>query len=539
MRLGPGRNGMHSRLVVGCGSVGHTLVDRLGERPGDLLVLERDRRRVERFREEGVDAKHVSTVDVGTVGSHATAVDTAVAAADDPAANLDAARALREAFPDAMLLVYAGFDADAATVAELDRLADRLVDPEATTAERLLDRIGSGGTGLRQLRRILRAVEEPLAIVAHDNPDPDAIASAVALRQLADAFGIANEVCYYGRITHQENRAFVNLLGFDLTRLDDDADLGDYGAFALVDHSQPGVNNQLPVDTTVDIVVDHHPPRAPIDARFVDLRSDVGATSTLMAEYLRKFDITPTEAVATGLLFGIRVDTNDFTRETSVDDLEAAAYLLQWADVNALERIESPSISGDTFEVIAAAIRNREQRGSVVTTYVGEATDRDALAQAADRLLAMEGVSTTVVYGMMEGTIYVSGRARGTDLDLGETLRDAFDQIGSAGGHADMAGAQIQMADTTLDPEAARGATTAEDEASDAADIETPVDDWRADDELPVEGDASGGVSEVDFATEIESFVNGRLFEALESRPRRERVGLYASSEPPTGETDW
>jgi nanoRNase/pAp phosphatase (c-di-AMP/oligoRNAs hydrolase) len=539
MRLGPGRNGMYSRLVVGCGSVGHTLVDRLGERPGDLLVLERDRRRVERFREEGVDAKHVSTVDVGTVGSHATAVDTAVAAADDPAANLDAARALREAFPDAMLLVYAGFDADAATVAELDQLADRLVDPEATTAERLLDRIGSGGTGLRQLRRILRAVEEPLAIVAHDNPDPDAIASAVALRQLADAFGIASEVCYYGRITHQENRAFVNLLGFDLTRLDDDADLGDYGAFALVDHSQPGVNNQLPVDTTVDIVVDHHPPRAPIDARFVDLRSDVGATSTLMAEYLRKFDITPTEAVATGLLFGIRVDTNDFTRETSVEDLEAAAYLLQWADVNALERIESPSISGETFEVIAAAIRNREQRGSVVTTYVGEVTDRDALAQAADRLLAMEGVSTTVVYGVMEGTIYVSGRARGTDLDLGETLRDAFDQIGSAGGHADMAGAQIQMADTTLDPEAARGATTAEDEASDAADIETPVDDPEADGDLPVEGDASGGVSEVDFATEIESFVNGRLFEALESRPRRERVGLYASSEPPTDETDW
>ncbi|WP_246987879.1 DHH family phosphoesterase [Halorientalis marina] len=530
---------MHSRLVVGCGSVGHTLVDRLGERPGDLLVLERDRRRVERFREEGVDAKHVSTVDVGTVGSHATAVDTAVAAADDPAANLDAARALREAFPDAMLLVYAGFDADAATVAELDQLADRLVDPEATTAERLLDRIGSGGTGLRQLRRILRAVEEPLAIVAHDNPDPDAIASAVALRQLADAFGIASEVCYYGRITHQENRAFVNLLGFDLTRFDDDADLGDYGAFALVDHSQPGVNNQLPVDTTVDIVVDHHPPRAPIDARFVDLRSDVGATSTLMAEYLRKFDITPTEAVATGLLFGIRVDTNDFTRETSVEDLEAAAYLLQWADVNALERIESPSISGETFEVIAAAIRNREQRGSVVTTYVGEVTDRDALAQAADRLLAMEGVSTTVVYGVMEGTIYVSGRARGTDLDLGETLRDAFDQIGSAGGHADMAGAQIQMADTTLDPEAARGATTAEDEASDAADIETPVDDPEADGDLPVEGDASGGVSEVDFATEIESFVNGRLFEALESRPRRERVGLYASSEPPTDETDW
>ena len=542
---------MHSRLIVGCGSVGHTLVDRLGDRPGDLLVLERDRRRVERFREEGIDAEHLSTVDGPTLREHVAAVDTAVAAADDSDANLEAARALREAFPGAMLLAYTGFDADEAAVAELDRLADRLVDPAASTTDHLLERIGGGGTGLRQLRRVLRAVEEPLAIVAHDNPDPDAIASAVALRQLADALGVECEVCYYGRITHQENRAFVNLLGFDLTRLDDDADLSKYGGFALVDHSQPGVNNQLPADTAVDIVIDHHPPRAPIDAQFVDLRSEVGATSTLMAEYLRKFDIAPTEAVATGLLFGIRVDTNDFTRETSVDDLGAAAYLLQWADVNALERIESPSFSGETLDVFAAAIRNREQRGSVVTTYVGELTDRDALAQAADRLLALESVSTTVVYGVMEGVIYVSGRARGTDLDLGETLRDAFDQIGSAGGHAGMAGAQIQMADTTLDPGTAHGTTTDDGgETSDTADGESPVHgaegadgvspaDGSATDDAPSGEDAIGDAVGVDFATEIESFVNGRLFEALESRPRRERVGLYASSDPPASETDW
>jgi len=520
---------MQSRLIVGCGSVGHTLVDRLRDRPGRLVVLERDRRRVERLREEGVDAKHLQSVDGDAIGEHASTVDTAIAAADDPVANLAATRALRECFPDAMVLAYAGFDADEATVAELDSLADRLVDPAATTTDHLLDRVGSRGTGLRQLRRVLRGIDEPLAIVAHDNPDPDAIASAVALSQVAEAFGTDVEVCYYGRITHQENRAFVNLLGFDLTRLEADASMEEYGAFALVDHSQPGVNNQLPADTTISVVIDHHPPRAPIDARFVDLRSEVGATSTLMAEYLRKFEIEPTEAVATGLLFGIRVDTNDFTRETSVDDLEAAAYLLQWADVNALERIESPSITGETFDVIAAAIRNREQRGSVVTTYVGEVTDRDALAQAADRLLGLEGVSTTVVYGVMAGAIYVSGRSRGTDLDLGETLRDAFDQIGSAGGHAGMAGAQIQMADTTLDP------ATVHDETPDGE----PGDETTNGEPSADRVDEARNAVDADFATEIESFVNGRLFEALGSRPRRERVGLYASSDPPASETDW
>jgi nanoRNase/pAp phosphatase (c-di-AMP/oligoRNAs hydrolase) len=380
----------------------------------------------------------------------------------------------------------------------------------------------------------------------------------VALQRLAESFGVTAEVCYYGRITHQENRAFVNLLEFDLTRLDDGADLSPYGSFALVDHSQPGVNDQLPAETVVDIVIDHHPPRAPIDARFVDLRSELGATSTLMAEYLRKFGLTPDVAVATGLLFGIRVDTDDFSRETAVGDFEAAAYLLPWADVGALERIESPSISGETFEVIAAAISNREERGSVVTTYVGEIQDRDALAQAADRLLMMEGVSTTVVYGVMDGVIYVSGRARGTGLDLGETLRDAFDQIGSAGGHADMAGAQIQMADTTLDPEADHSLRVSSDgeAASDDASAPSAVDAGEATHENPGdtssdEADRADGTDEtgsdrvapsvtaVEFATEIETFVNGRLFEALDSRPTREQVGLYASSDPPENETDW
>jgi hypothetical protein len=110
-----------------------------------------------------------------------------------------------------------------------------------------------------------------------------------------------------------------------------------------------------------------------------------------------------------------------------------------------LQRIEDPSVSPETLSVIGRAITNREQEGSVLLTGVGEIGDRDALAQAADRLLDLEGVQATMVYGVIDGTIYASARARGADIDLGEALRDAFGQIGSAGGHADMAGAQIEL----------------------------------------------------------------------------------------------
>jgi len=102
-------------------------------------------------------------------------------------------------------------------------------------------------------------------------------------------------------------------------------------------------------------------------------------------------------------------------------------------------------MSGDTLDTIARAIQNREVEGSVLSSCVGAIADRDALAQASDRLLTMEGVTATLVYGFNDGMIYVSARARGTDVDLGTTLREAFADIGSAGGHADMAGAQIPL----------------------------------------------------------------------------------------------
>ena len=521
---------METRLVVGCGSVGYDLVSALADRPGEVSVLEASERRVERLREEGVAATHVDRLDAATLAEHADGVDTVVVAGDDPRENYRRATVASEAVPDAMLFAFAGLEPDEAVLEQLRDLTDTLVEPGTVTADFLGRRIGDEGLQTRKLRQAFWEVEEPLAIVAHDNPDPDAIASAVALARIAAVLGVEAEVCYYGRISHQENRAFVNLLEFDLTRLEPDADLDRFGGFALVDHSRPGVNDQLPEDTPVDIVIDHHPPRAPVDARFVDLRSNVGATSTLLVQYLDQFGITIEEDVATGLLFGIRIDTNDFSREVSTADFEAAATVVRAADMGALDRIESPSISGDTFETIARAIGNRDRRGPVLTSCVGELNDRDALAQAADRLLNLEGVQATVVYGLIDGVIYVSGRARGTDLDLGETLRSAFDQIGSAGGHADMAGAQIPVTDTALDP-ASDGDTPGRD-GEDAAAVDTAATDETPAADAPANGDEAsadadtGVVDGAELAGDLEEFVAERFFDALRERPPGERTGL-------------
>jgi nanoRNase/pAp phosphatase (c-di-AMP/oligoRNAs hydrolase) len=442
------------RLVLGCGTFGRRLALELGGRREPLLVLDGDADRVEGLRDEGIPAQQAEPTDPGAVRRRATdlgEVETVVVAGDDPAENRAAAEAANEAFPGAFLLAYTGQHPTPADREAIREIADEVVDEGTATAGSLRGRIDETGYRTRRLRRVLRSLDGPLAVVAHDNPDPDAIASAFALARIAETAGLETEVCYYGEISHQENRAFVNLLDYDLTELDAEADLGRFGSFALVDHSRPGVNDGLPAETEVAIVIDHHPPRAPVEARFVDLRSNVGATSTLLTGYLRDLAIEPGRELATGLLFGIRVDTDDFSREVSPEDFRAAAYLLSYADTATLERIESPSMSPETMRAIATAIEHREVRDDVLVTCLGEVSDRDALAQAADRLLDLEGVTVTFAFGFTgveeDAVVYASARARGrgTDLDLGEALRDAFAQVGSAGGHADMAGAQLPV----------------------------------------------------------------------------------------------
>jgi nanoRNase/pAp phosphatase (c-di-AMP/oligoRNAs hydrolase) len=435
---------MTSRLLVGCGTLAQALVDRLADRPGGLRVFTADESDAQTLREGGTAAETGDVTDPATFAG-VEEPESVVVATDDPARNEAVARAVDRAFPDAYLFAYAGVDPDPSVTDTLREVADEVLDPTQETAEHVLDMAGDGSVRAQQLLAILRGLDGPLAVVAHDNPDPDAIASAVALQRIAAGADCAADVCYFGEISHQENRAFVNLLEIDMHNLEPGTDLAEYAGVALVDHSRPGVNDGLPGGTPVDIVIDHHPPREPVDARFVDLRSDVGATSTLMVDYLRRLGVGIDETVATALLFGIRIDTDEFTREVCPDDFAAAAYVLPRADLGTLDRIDSPSMSADTLETIARAIANRRRHGPALVSGVGRLSARDALAQAADRLLDLEGVTTTFVYGISDGTVYVSARARGADIDLGETLRDAFGQIGSAGGHADMAGAQLSL----------------------------------------------------------------------------------------------
>ncbi|WP_425601389.1 DHH family phosphoesterase [Halobaculum magnesiiphilum] len=305
--------------------------------------------------------------------------------------------------------------------------------------------------------RALLAGRESISVLLHPNPDGDAMAAGIAVAELAESVDTEVVVQYTGQVRRQENRAFRTVLDVELDRIDHVSDLA-AEAVVLVDHNAPrgfaGADGVLPF-----AVVDHHPGEGGGDA-YTDVRTDYGATASILAEYFRDTGATPippdaheTEVTgatlstrtATGLLYGIISDTNRLTRGASAADFAAAAYLQPGVDEDNLERIADPAVSTEALDVKARAIAGREVRGSFAVSDVGRVSNVDAIPQAADELVGLEGVTAVVVLGERDGTIHLSGRSRDDRVHMGRALEAAVSDVddASAGGHARMGGGQL------------------------------------------------------------------------------------------------
>ncbi|QLC34546.1 NAD-binding protein [Halarchaeum sp. CBA1220] len=431
---------MSTYAILGCGSVGHAVAEELVERGKDVLIVDRDESRVEALRDQDLNAQ-AADIREEEVAELVADRDVVLVMASDVEANEDAVRNIRARDDEQFLVVRASDPVSSDELTDLG--ADVVVNPSSVIADAALHALESGELEYkaRQLADVIEATTERMAIVTHDNPDPDSIAAAAALQAIAEHLGIEADILYFGEIGHQENRAFVNLLEIELTPYDD-VDIEGYDTTALIDPAKAG---EIQVESDIDVFIDHYEASGEIDAEFVDVRPNVSATSTILTKYIQEFDLSVSQEVATALLYGIRAETLDFRRETTPADLTAAAYLYPFADHDVLEQVESPNMSPETLDVLAEAITNRDVQGSHLVSDAGFIRNRDALAQAAQQLLNLEGITTTAVFGIVDDTIYLAARSKDIRMNIGKVLQDAFSEIGDAGGHSTQGSAEIPL----------------------------------------------------------------------------------------------
>ena len=285
-----------------------------------------------------------------------------------------------------------------------------------------------------------------VAIFCHDNPDPDALASGLAMLELVQNMGLEGSILHGGLIEHQQNRAMVQLLEIPTRRLILDWEvtdaIKDSEVIITVDFHRPGANNILPVDCIPNIVIDHHTVEDTVAADIVLVRSEFSSTSSLITSLLMSLNHQISTKTATALAFGIKTDTLGFTRDFNAVDLRALSWLNAFVDREIARSIEIPPRSQETLESFSNALNNRIKIENNLLAPLLEMPNRDSLAQIADFLLPTEGIDTVVVYGVRRGKIILSARTKRRDIHIGKILSSHW-KDGLAGGHRELAGGQI------------------------------------------------------------------------------------------------
>jgi nanoRNase/pAp phosphatase (c-di-AMP/oligoRNAs hydrolase) len=300
---------------------------------------------------------------------------------------------------------------------------------------------------LAQLRQA--AGSGPVLILTHDNPDPDGLASGKALAVLLrQAWGVASRLAYTGLVGRAENKAMLRLLTPEWEQLEDYRDLHDYSALALLD-TQPGAgNNSLPAGISPQIVIDHHQPirQRLLEVPFVDVRTDAGATASLVHQYLEAAGVTPDEKLATAIFYGIQADTLGLSRGSSPIDQDVYFKMLQRIDRQLFAQVEQAGLPLQYFRSVVHGLQSARCYGHMVVSYLGDIHRPDFVAELADLLIRLEGTRAVLCMGYHASILYLSLRTTSEDSDAGLMIQKVILPSGRAGGHGALAGGQVPLA---------------------------------------------------------------------------------------------
>jgi nanoRNase/pAp phosphatase (c-di-AMP/oligoRNAs hydrolase) len=313
--------------------------------------------------------------------------------------------------------------------------------PEASAPFVLRDR-------LRQLLQVAKGHQRAV-VLTHDNPDPDAVASACGLAHLlTHAAGVVATPAYGGIIGRAENKAMLKVLHLPIqpvSRIEHQPrDL-----ICLVD-TQPEVGNySLASSELPQLVIDHHPARpASLMAAFHDVGGPAGATSTMVTQYLRAAKLVPGPQLATALFYGIKSDTRDLGREYEPADIDCYNWLFPLVDKPALSRIEHPSVPARYFAAYHQAYERARLHGGgeAVVVDLGEVYVPEIVPEVAEKLVSLDGSRWSLATGSYKGELYLSLRLNDRRVNAGKLVREVCAPLGgSAGGHGAMAGARVPL----------------------------------------------------------------------------------------------
>jgi nanoRNase/pAp phosphatase (c-di-AMP/oligoRNAs hydrolase) len=286
---------------------------------------------------------------------------------------------------------------------------------------------------------------DTLAVLIYGSPDPDAVASAMALREilnqtkpLAKCIFVATEP-----VIRYQNAEFIREMKVEIQMLDK-VDLGEFRLIALVD-AQPTFFGEALGEVKPQIVLDHHPCKSTWHASLADVRPSYGALSTIMTEYLLAARVRIPKRLYTALLYGIRSDTVNFERDVSLEDIGAYYLTFSRANRQLIRRIELNQIPERFLRYFDYACQRKRRYRDRVIVFLGTVESPDACVQVADFFLRVINVFYVIIAGIVKERLVIIFRGDGYRQDCGAIARQSFGIFGTAGGHRSAARVEIPL----------------------------------------------------------------------------------------------
>ena len=294
----------------------------------------------------------------------------------------------------------------------------------------------SAAERLRRLWGHFSSEDQVLVVI---NADPDAIASAMAVKRLLWRRVAGVTIANINVVERPDNLAMIRLLSVKMTHIDQ-VDLTRFNRFVILD-SQPQHHPSF-ARFSPEVVIDHHPDSG-IRSPFSDIRPKYGATATIMTEYLRAARIKPSTKLATGLLHAIKTDTDNFTRQAQMEDIRIFQFLFRHANTSLARKIEQSELKLEYLKHFRTALQTMRIHRNKVFVHLGPVTNPDVCVLIADFFMRVNTVTWSIVSGTCEKILVVILRCDGLRKNAGNKAKRAFANLGPAGGHKSAARAAI------------------------------------------------------------------------------------------------
>ncbi len=297
---------------------------------------------------------------------------------------------------------------------------------------------------LDELVNLLKKAPDEVFIQPHNVPDPDAIASSFGLQYLLKQRGITAEIVYENELEKANSTKMLELFGIELRLAGDVDTLGKEDWTVLVD-VQKGNTNVTDLVTDEVAVIDHHEYMGNNGYKFEDIRPEIGACSTIIAEYYMENDIAIPRNVATALLYGIFMDTDNLTRGVSENDINMFYHLYSLSDISLITELKGNQISKNDLADYARAFSMVEVYGELGFLYLDNCND-SLLGAASDIVITIAGVNVVVAYSPRDTGIKFSTRSIDDKVKANDLVRYILEGVGFGGGHNSMAGGFLPVA---------------------------------------------------------------------------------------------